>query len=97
MKNTKSKTRTYTVESIYNEAIKTLVVKTLKWGYTAELTKQFSKQIGKPIFRQTIDCWLNRDPKKRSHPDYGNVVILLLSAEATDKVFATRAAKKGVV
>jgi len=81
-------------DRIYNKDIASLLERTKQWGYTVELAKQYSKWVRKPIFRQTIDSWLHRKPGKRKHPCYGNVILLLLAAEDTDRVFAAKAAKK---
>lgn len=81
-------------DRIYNKAIASLVDRTKQWGYTVELAKRYSKRVGKPIFRQTIDSWLHREPGQRKHPCYGNVVLLLMAAEDADRVFVAKAAKK---
>lgn len=79
---------------VYSGAVDVLVNKTRQWGYMPELTKQFSKRVGHKVHRQVIDIWLHEDPAKRSHPDYGNVILLLLAAEDTDRVMAERAKAK---
>ena len=82
------------VDREYDKAIAFLVKKTKQWGYTVELARQFSKRTGQNVYRQVIDTWLHKDTTKRAHPSYGTVVVLLMAAEDSDKVFAEKLKEK---
>jgi len=47
-------------------------------GAEIELAARLSKRIGKPVFRQQVQGWLNPDPKKRIEPKLG-VGLLMIS------------------
>ena len=55
-------------------------------GMTGEVVTQFNRIAGSPTHRNTVDGWLDPDPKTRVRPFYGNAIILFQAVAAARKV-----------
>ena len=77
-------------KTAYEKQIETAIKEAGKIaGFTAELTRQYTKLTGENIHRTAVDRWLHKDPAKRVVPNAITAEHLMAAVIHTRKAFAS--------